>query len=600
MSQNLNTIFDSLNYSRLDFTALRAHLLRIPTSAIADLYYSPDSPQITYGLERFLREMRKELIERSVISHPSFYQAMSRAGFGGKYLNDALHQIQILSQTKAGQPRFEDLISQWFRPKTAALLFTQKIKTLGDLVDMINVRGYNWHQPIPKLGAKRAKVVLDWLKNQGFAFSDEVQAPSAIAKVGFLNEISPQNRVLAPLEFITLPSPYDGTNGENRALAKPYIAASNDLEAVKAYLLMHKGNPKTHRSYTKELDRFLLWSVIVQGKALSSLLVDDCEAYKDFLKAPSPEFSGKAMPRFSKAWKPFSIKPLSDKSQKYAVLVIKMAFDWLAKVRYLAGNPWTAVKYPAVDKDENIMQIEKALSSDLWERLIEALDVDCALPESSQMRIARAAILLMGDSGLRREEVSSAEMDNFSPSNLAKVHELRVLGKRRKWRTVPVSPRTVEALKTHFEDRKAVWQFIEIDEGGNEVVNTEKAIAGPLLCPLKLPPTKHTQNKHGDDAMKLRKPYTANGIYALVDRTINTLLKRKHYWSDEEKNALKDLSAHDFRHTCATLGVASGMPIDVMQSILGHASMTTTSIYVQSKKQRTMQEAAKYFSRGSK
>jgi len=42
------------------------------------------------------------------------------------------------------------------------------------------------------------------------------------------------------------------------------------------------------------------------------------------------------------------------------------------------------------------------------------------------------------------------------------------------------------------------------------------------------------------------------------------------------------------------------MPIDVMQSILGHASMTTTSIYVQSKKQRTMQEAAKYFSGRSK
>ena len=36
--------------------------------------------------------------------------------------------------------------------------------------------------------------------------------------------------------------------------------------------------------------------------------------------------------------------------------------------------------------------------------------------------------------------------------------------------------------------------------------------------------------------------------------------------------------------------------IDVMQTILGHTSMTTTSIYVQSKKERTMQEAAKYFS----
>ena len=595
MSQNLNTVFESLNYSRLDFTALRAHLLRIPIAQIANLYYSPDSPQVIYGLEQFLREMRQELTDRSAISHPRVYQSLSRAGFGGAHLNDALCQIQILSAITAGKPSLDDPLGQWIRPKTAALLLTQDIKTLGELVDMINVRGYSWHKPIPRLGTKRAKVLLDWLKNQGFAFSDEVQSPAAIAKVGYFNEISPQNRVLAPLEYVTLPNLYDGSHGENRAPAKPYIEATNDLEAVQAYLLRHKGNPKTHRSYTKELERFLLWSVIVQGKPLSSLLVDDCEAYKDFLKSPSPEFCGKVMPRFSKAWKPFSNKALSAKSQKYAVLVIKTAFDWLAKVRYLAGNPWSAVKYPEVEQTEHLMQIEKALSSDIWVRLIEALDVDCALPQNAQMRIARAAILLMGDSGLRREEVAGAQMSYFGPSALAKIHELRVLGKRKKWRMVPVSPRTVAALEAHFGDRKAVWQFIEKDAQGNDKVNTERALSGPLLCPLSLPRTKRATNKHSDDATKLRQPYTANGIYGVVNRAIATLLKRKHYWTDGEKATLTELSAHDFRHTFATQGVAGGVPIDVMQVILGHASMTTTSVYVHSKKQRTMQEAAKYF-----
>lgn len=592
MSQNLNTTFAALNYSRIDFTALRAHLLRIPTSDIANLYYSPDSPQVVYGLERFLKEMRKELIDRSVISHPKLYQAMSRAGFGGKYLDDALRQIRLMADSSIGKPHFNDPIAQWIRPKTAALLLTQEITNLGDLVDLINLRGYGWHKPIPKLGDKRAKVVLNWLKNQGFTFSEVIQAPPALAKVAYFNEISPQNRVLAPLETVTLPSPYDGSQGENRALARPYIGAQNDLEAIKAYLLMHKGNSKTYRSYTKELERFLLWSVIVRGKALSSLLVDDCEAYKDFLQAPSPEFCGKVMPRFSKAWKPFAPSPLSPKSQKYAVLVIKTAFDWLVKVRYLAGNPWVAVKYPQVEQTEHLMQIEKALSADLWERLIEALDVDCAPPEASQMRIARAAILLMGDSGLRREEVASAEITNFVPSNLAKIYELQVLGKRKKWRTVPVSPRTVEALKAHFLDREKIWKTSGAESGQENI-----ALAGPLLSPLKLPPTERSKAKHSDDATMLRQPYTANGIYALVGRSLNILLKRKHYWTDEEKMALAALSAHDFRHTFATQGVASGVPIDVMQTILGHTSMTTTSIYVQSKKQRTMQEASKYFLR---
>ena len=582
MSQNLDVALEPLAYTRIDFTALRAYLLRIPTPEIAALYYSPEAPQVLYGLDQFLKEMRNELVERSVITHPHFYRAMSKAGFGGKFLEDALKQIRLLSDTKAGKPRLDDLLAKWIRPKTAGLLLTQNVKTLGDLVDTINARGYSWWKPIPKLGEGKAKAVLDWLKNQGFPISNEVQTPSAMAKVSFFNEISPQNRVLAPLEAITLPSAYDGSVGENRAPAKPYIDAGNDLEAVQAYLLMHRNNPKTFRSYTKELERFLLWAVIVRGKPLSSLLVNDCEAYKDFLQAPSPEFCGKVMPRFSKAWKPFTPAPLSPKSQKYSVVVIKSCFDWLVKVRYLAGNPWSAVRLPEVEKDEHLMQIEKALPSDVWDKLTALLDQESKPKGASQMRLARAAILLMGDSGLRREEVAGAQREDFIPSAFAKVYELRVLGKRKKWRTVPVSPRAAEALKAHFKDRNEVW-------------NDGEFKSGPLLSPLKLPPTKRTKNKHSDNQKGPRKGYSANGIYIVVDQALDVLLQLESYWDEEEKIVISGLSAHDFRHTFATLGVARGIPIDVMQSVLGHASMSTTSIYVQSRKQRTMEEAAKYF-----
>ncbi|KDR38695.1 integrase [Caballeronia glathei] len=39
--------------------------------------------------------------------------------------------------------------------------------------------------------------------------------------------------------------------------------------------------PKTLRAYTKELERFLLWTVAVRRKPHSSVLADDCEAYRD-------------------------------------------------------------------------------------------------------------------------------------------------------------------------------------------------------------------------------------------------------------------------------------------------------------------------------
>lgn len=46
-----------------------------------------------------------------------------------------------------------------------------------------------------------------------------------------------------------------------------------------------------------------------------------------------------------------------------------------------------------------------------------------------------------------------------------------------------------------------------------------------------------------------------------------------------ERAELPVLRLHDMRHTCASLLVSSGAPLTVVQSILGHSSITTTMIY---------------------
>ncbi|KMZ11436.1 hypothetical protein BHUM_05373c [Candidatus Burkholderia humilis] len=91
----------------------------------------------------------------------------------------------------------------------------------------------------------------------------------------------------------------------------------------------YREQPKTLRAYTKELERFLLWTVTVRHKPLSSLLADDCEAYHDFLKAPSPAFVGPRQSRASGRWRPFSASGLSPESQRYAVRALRAAFAWL-------------------------------------------------------------------------------------------------------------------------------------------------------------------------------------------------------------------------------------------------------------------------------
>jgi hypothetical protein len=84
------------------------------------------------------------------------------------------------------------------------------------------------------------------------------------------------------LERMAVRAALSGATGENRSPAFAFVRARNDLEAVRAYLYQYRDQPKILRAYTKELERFLLWAVCVRAKPLSSVLIEDCEAYKDF------------------------------------------------------------------------------------------------------------------------------------------------------------------------------------------------------------------------------------------------------------------------------------------------------------------------------
>lgn len=64
---------------------------------------------------------------------------------------------------------------------------------------------------------------------------------------------------------------------------------------------------------------------------------------------------------------------------------------------------------------------------------------------------------------------------------------------------------------------------------------------------------------------------------ANMSRTIKCIAKRSGYFSDER---IKELNNHLFRHTAGyDLLNEKGKPLDVVQSLLGHASPKTTQIY---------------------
>ncbi|CAL8481702.1 phage integrase family protein [Caballeronia sp. S22] len=638
-------------YTTKDFTALRAYVQRIPPAVIARTYYDPDEDPhaATPGaMERHLNTMLDALVALALAHGSTALADHLRASIRqhGRPLLTAVtfRMVADAAQLAAAPPHADHPIGAWLRPRVARRLKGEGLATLGELVAFCNRRGASWWRSIPRIGPGRARAVVSWLRKQQMSLQLAIEAdvdseeqdgvPRIAAELVEVapavkvtgsglgggrdgSEESPSRLTLAPLERLAVPRALSGAHGENRSAAFCYIQANHDLEAVRAYLNRFRDQPKTLRAYTKELERFLLWAVVLRGRALSDLRVDDCEAYKDFLKSPDPRFVGERFPRHSPRWRPFALTKssvagdgktslsatLSPDSQRYSVRVLRTAFTWWVDVRYLAGNPWKAVNDPAVIKRERAMKIERALPANLWRKLRDELDqrsteegVEQGRQSASgvQWRAVRAAMLLMGDSGLRREEAASARREHLRPSSFGTlerpVWELTIVGKGQRERTVPVSAATLNALRAHWLDRTQDF------DGATE----EHKQSGPLLSPVVIPWTDASRRRHRAGQGGERQPateagYTADGLNRLISRMVTELVETMDNLSLDERMRLGRANAHAFRHTFGTQSVAEEVPVDVVQKVLGHASLQTTTIYVQAEKQRVVEEVARYY-----
>jgi integrase len=89
--------------------------------------------------------------------------------------------------------------------------------------------------------------------------------------------------------------------------------------------------------------------------------------------------------------------------------------------------------------------------------------------------------------------------------------------------------------------------------------------------------------------------YNADGLNRLISRMVTELVETMDDLSLDERVRLGQANAHAFRHTFGTQSVADEVPVDEVQKVLGHASLQTTTIYVQAEKQRVVEEVARYY-----
>ncbi|MBN1137590.1 MAG: tyrosine-type recombinase/integrase, partial [Anaerolineae bacterium] len=225
-------------------------------------------------------------------------------------------------------------------------------------------------------------------------------------------------------------------------------------------------------------------------------------------------------------------KYLIDGGYKQATVALKLAvvrrLYEAIRWRGLRGdNPAAGVKAPR-DRTAHEEQV-KYLPLEGLKQLLAAPQGDGSLARRN-----RPILALMGVHGLRVAEVAGLQVDDVDLS----AGQVKVLGKGRKIRTVYLTDLTARLLTAWLEVR------------GREALSEVHAffvVLGP--------------NGPGT-------AISTRGIRYLVDRYLKGLgLKAK------------GISCHALRHSAATWARAGGARLDAIAGMLGHANVTTTTVY---------------------
>lgn len=363
-----------------------------------------------------------------------------------------------------------------------------------------------------------------------------------------------------PLELLNTPKSLNGGSGTNRAPAfiTQQIAATNDLEAVQCWLAEFDQSPQTQRSYRKEAERLLLWSLIEKQKPLSSLTRDDLRDYQQFLSDPQPQscWCGPRKSRDNLKWRPFQ-GTLSGGSIAQAITIINALFSYLVEAGYLSGNPLglmrRKIKQYALNKTK---VIERFLEQALWQSVIDYIE---ALPkttprEQKEYERVRFLFYLLYLLGPRVSEVAQSTMQ--SVKQIRGKWWWQVTGKGQKTQLIPINESMLNAL-IRYRQFYGLTQLPQSDE----------------QLPLFM-------NLNGTQGI------SSNMIYRLVKNTFLNCAKTFEKTRPDFSAKLKQASTHWLRHTSITHQADAGIELRYIKRHARHESVETTMLYQHAEEDR--------------
>ncbi len=358
----------------------------------------------------------------------------------------ALASLDRLSAQPDLTPDHQQPLRFWLPPALSATLSSKDCRTVEDVIALYQHQGIAWWQGIPRLGrigARRVEKIIEIL------FPGNLVKPPVVPVLSFETGI-------VPLERLLLPTALDGRQGHNRAGEAPFIPMAHDLEAIEAWLALYGPARHTARSYRREAERLLLWSIVTQQKALSSLDARDMATYRTFLQDPQPAQAWIGPPRtkLHPHWKPFT-GPLSSRSTQHAETILHGLFGFLVQQRYWQHNPLSALPRLKAPSGAGILAVHRAFSPAQWALITAAAEhaVSSSTGQTRRKAIRTRFVLeLAYTTGLRLSELIQATVgDVVTRKRQGHIQTwLSVLGKGQKLRQVPLPSQTLALLTGYY------------------------------------------------------------------------------------------------------------------------------------------------------
>ena len=229
---------------------------------------------------------------------------------------------------------------------------------------------------------------------------------------------------------------------------------------------------------------------------------------------------------------------LSPRTVKRRLSALRSFYKYLLRQGLVKRDITQGVIAPKTDKPlpvffrESEMQREQAIGERELDELMHSPDSQASPREVFELTRDNLIISILYQTGMRRAEIIGLKDEDID------LHEgqIRVFGKRRKERIVPIGERLCSDIEAYLQVRR-------------DFCSPEHY----LLTKVK---------RDGSIGQM-----DAAAVYAMVRRRMG------------EVSTLKKHSPHVLRHTFATTMLNNGADIRTIQTLLGHASLSATEVY---------------------